>query len=346
MMPATPATIAFSIVGPSDPAWARAVGHAPHDVYQRPEWCEVHAQLDRGEPLALHATDGRDDFIFPFVRRSVESEFWDAVSPYGYPGYVLSEAAAPAFLGSVLEAAPAFLEAAGCVTVFGRLNPLDDPPPGPGYLQRTGTTVAVDLQRTEQEYRASIRKGHRYDVRRATKEGVRVVTTSGLDADVGEFHAIYSETMERLDADDYYRLPLTYFESLRDRLGPDLMLARARLGTATLGASLFLISRSSRRIHYHFSATRAEYLHLQPSKAILDHVIVSNLAGAYTHLHLGGGRGAGDDRLLHFKQGFGDTLLGYCTLRMITNPARYRELSGSDTIEGFFPAYRRPQVRS
>lgn len=346
MMPSTSARIALSIVSPADPAWARTLAHAPHDVYQRPEWCELHSQLDRGEPLAIHATDGRDEFIFPFVRRPVGNGLWDAVSPYGYPGYALSGTAAPTFLHSIFDEMPRFLEAAGCVTVFGRLNPLDDPPPVVDLLLRTGTTVAVNLQRTEQDYRASIRKGHRYDIKRAAREGAHVVTASGVDADLAEFQALYADTMERLGADNYYRLPLSYFEALGDRLGPDLVLARARLGTTTIGASLFLKSRSSRRIHYHFSATPAEHLQLQPSKLILDHVITSHLSGAYTHLHLGGGRGAGVDQLLHFKQGFGDTALDYYTLRMITARDRYRELSGSDTTEGYFPAYRRPRVRN
>lgn len=71
------------------------------------------------------------------------------------------------------------------------------------------------------------------------------------------------------------------------------------------------------------------------------------------YLHLGGGVGGSNDRLLQFKRGFSELLFPFSTLRLITDEGKYRELttrrahaadvSAEDVSSGqFFPAYRAP----
>jgi hypothetical protein len=69
------------------------------------------------------------------------------------------------------------------------------------------------------------------------------------------------------------------------------------------------------------------------------------------YLHLGGGVGGSDDRLLQFKRGFSELTFPFLTLRMITDPEKYRELTALSAQAAnvpveerlhseYFPAYR------
>ena len=81
----------------SDPQWQSALDTMDHDIYHRPDYCNISARVDGGTALALLATDGRSQVLLPLIQRSLEGEHWDAISPYGYGGPNLSPRHAPEF---------------------------------------------------------------------------------------------------------------------------------------------------------------------------------------------------------------------------------------------------------
>jgi serine/alanine adding enzyme len=62
-----------------------------------------------------------------------------------------------------------------------------------------------------------------------------------------------------------------------------------------------------------------------------------------TVFHLGGGLGGSRSPLFDFKLRFdpGTRPLPFSVAKLVHDPVRYRELTGGDSTEGFFPPWRR-----
>jgi lipid II:glycine glycyltransferase (peptidoglycan interpeptide bridge formation enzyme) len=166
-----------------------------------------------------------------------------------------------------------------------------------------------------------------------------------------EFVDIYEETMRRVNAAQMYFLGEDYFSELDRNLGPALQLFVAVIGDKIAAAGLFTICNGI--VQYHFGATRNEFLKLSPMTLIFDTVrLWANEIGAHT-FHLGGGVGAREDSLFHYKAGFSDRRHDFATWRWVIMPEIYQALSDrwirmnelqglQPTSAEYFPAYRCP----
>jgi hypothetical protein len=85
-----------------DPRWPDALARLPHDFYHRPEYVGLDADWNRARPRAFLARSGDAELFVPYLLRRCDGfgteaangeTVYDVVSPYGYPGLLLSEAA-------------------------------------------------------------------------------------------------------------------------------------------------------------------------------------------------------------------------------------------------------------
>ena len=106
-------------------------------------------------------------------------------------------------------------------------------------------------------------------------------------------------------------------------------------------------------VQAHLGGTRSDFLNRSPFHLLLYSAAGWAKSRGNRYLHLGGGVGGSNDRLLQFKRGFSELLFPFSTLRLITDAGKYRELttrrahaadvSVEDASSGqFFPAYRAP----
>lgn len=106
-------------------------------------------------------------------------------------------------------------------------------------------------------------------------------------------------------------------------------------------------------VQAHLGGTRSDFLNRSPFHLLLYSAAGWAKSRGNRYLHLGGGVGGSNDRLLQFKRGFSELLFPFSTLRLITDEGKYRELttrrahaadvSVEDVSSGqFFPAYRAP----
>jgi hypothetical protein len=162
---------------------------------------------------------------------------------------------------------------------------------------------------------------------------------------------LYHLTMDRLDASDHYRFDEGYFAHLREGLGGRLHLFVATLAGHVCAAAL--VAHTGTIIQYHLGASDPEYLRLAPTKVILDEVSLWGRSVGARLLHLGGGVGARNDSLFHFKAGFSRRRHEFKIWRAVVDAAIYDQLvqrsrtwseaHGLEAADGtFFPAYRRP----
>ncbi len=85
-----------------DPQWPEALRRLRHDFYHLPEYVRLDGEWNRARPMAFLARSGDQELFIPYLMRRCESllpesiggeEVYDVVSPYGYPGLLLSDAA-------------------------------------------------------------------------------------------------------------------------------------------------------------------------------------------------------------------------------------------------------------
>jgi len=165
-------------------------------------------------------------------------------------------------------------------------------------------------------------------------------------ADVaGAIHALYVETMDRVQAGDSYRLPLSYFDGLGDRPDTFACVVRHR-GDIAAGCVFF---EREGIVQAHLGGTFDAHLLASPFALSLHAAAVRSQGRGGRWLHLGGGVGGARDNLLRFKASLGRGRFRLSSLRLVADPAAYARLlalrgfaPGAEPA-GFFPAYRAPR---
>ena len=340
--------IRVKFLGPTAPDWAAVLKRCQHDCYHLPGWMRAAEFGDSGKARALYATDGEHELLVPIIRRHVDAQAWDAVSPYGYGGPIASDGVSRDFIDEALRAIVERLRETGCVSWFIRLHPLlnADWQSSVGDVVEQGLTVSVDLAKSEAQHWSETRRSHRQNIVRAVKAGVTVRIDRDVDA-LPTFVRLYNQTMRRVDAAPSYCFDERYYEVLVAETGANLRLFLAEEAGEIIGATLFSVAWGSGIMQAHLFGMDQRYLHRQPCKVIIQAARNWGRERGLKRLHLGGGVGGSpSDSLFNFKKGFSPDTHVFRTQRVIVDPQRYVALCGGDAstlsdTSGYFPAYRR-----
>jgi len=195
-----------------NPEWREVLGRLRHDFYHLPEYVSLDGEWNHGRPMAFLARSGDAELFIPYLLRRCDDLFpeagitdpvYDVVSPYGYPGLLLSAVArrSPVFARQAMQHLTETLRDMGVCSAFFRMHPLlgdglSDLFPE-GFLTPGGETVAMDLCLNERQLWRGIRGGHQSTINRCRRLGFvpRMVALSEyLDCVV----EIYRDTMDRV----------------------------------------------------------------------------------------------------------------------------------------------------
>jgi hypothetical protein len=326
-----------------DAAWAERLADTVHDVHHLPGWSVASAPLEPGEPCAIAVSTDAQEMLVPFIRRPLDGDRWDAVSPYGYAGPAFGRAARD---HSILMARAAeHLRAEGGVSWFIRLHPLlDEWAVTHPAVREHGQVVSIDLTRDDDAFLASLRKGHRTDIRRGIEDGIRIRRGSA-ERDLATFVGLHEGTMAQRGAADYHRFGRDYFAALSGGLRSDLVLLLAELCGTVVAGALFTVAESSGIVGYHLAASLPHPPRGATKLLISEGRRVGRQRGC-TRLLLGGGLGSAEDALFAFKAGFSPDRHRFRTLQLVLDAdehARRCAEVGADPhdLDGYFPAYRR-----
>jgi hypothetical protein len=334
-------------------AWTGTLARcAQHDFCHLPGFHRVAEHNGEGEAQLFAYREGDHTIAVPLLLRRVGSrsrdDFWDATSVYGYGGPVASPGPVPSSIAARFRQSLAEeLRRRRVVSVFSRLHPLVDTADvldGLGVVSDAGRTVSIDLAHGDEQSRAGYNKSCRRALRKLGDLGLVGVHDERM-ARLAEFAEIYQETMRRSEADDWYFYDEAYFRRLATELGGALHLFVALDDDRAAAASL--VTRCDGIMQDYLGGTRAEYLGCSPDRLVVDTERAWGVATGARALHLGGGRGAQEDSLFHYKAGFSDRRHTFRTWRWIVLPEAYRALcddagggGADDEAAGFFPAYR------
>jgi hypothetical protein len=356
------ASMPWRFLTPDSPTWNECLADTTHDFYHLPRYLDLSARYDGGRPLAFLAEEGGNRLFVPLVVRPFdvpehpEDCCLDATSPYGYPCPILKTSGQAetdgGFFGRAIVALKAALTELGVVSAFFRLHPLIPLPEDllrqHGCLVRHGQTVVVDLTLSEEEQWRQVRADHRSGINRSKQSGYLAAMDPQWN-DLGSFFRVYTETMRRVGAKDYYFFPQEYFSELRGCQPDALHLCTVRIGGDVACAGIF--AERCGIVEFHLSGTSEQHLKKYPTKIMLDHVRRWAKQRGNRLFHLGGGLGAGEDSLFLFKAGFSHLRADFHPWRVVIQEEAYRrrlrwweDSAGktADSLDGFFPAYRKP----
>lgn len=343
------------LLSPTDGSWMTFLESVEHDTYHLPGYVSVDAQRLGGEPLAILIENGDRALFLPLILRPLPGgiEGSDAVSPYGYPGPLLSAEAQEddSFVKASGAAVRDLLSDMQCCAAFIRCHPLlknaERLFEGIGTLRWLGPTVWIDLHLDEEERWTQMTRNSRRSINRTRFEGYDVVVDEGWDL-LDDFLSLYWETMERVGASDSYYFDRQYFVELKAALGEQAhMLAVLRHGDV-VAAGLYL--ERCGIVQFHLSGSKRLEGKLSADRLMIDHASAWFAERGNGVLHLGGGVGAASDTLLRFKAGFSPLRGSYSVWEVVTNREMFRLACATaptpDTEDGvigsrYFPPYRR-----
>jgi Acetyltransferase (GNAT) domain len=353
----------ISIIDVSNQLWLETLSEIRHDVYHLPQYFSLEASRTKTIPEACLIREEEKVFFAPYLLRKCNesisdkiqiADVFDVVSPYGYPGILVNEAAIsnPDFLEKAIIYLKKKLQEKGICSAFFRLHPIINENIT-AYLSEdiftpNGQTVSIDLTLSESELWAHTRKGHQSTINKCKRLGFTARVVDFADY-YDEFIAIYEETMNRVQANESYYFDDKYFRGLLD-LKEKLHLCIVEFEEQMICASLFF--ESCGIIQAHLGGTKDDFIRQSPFNLLLHHMRLWGRERGNEYLHIGGGIGGStEDSLFTFKSGFSRQRHDFLTLRLITDTEKYMHLVESRAKDlnteaeellksNFFPAYR------
>lgn len=346
----------------SEPLWLETLQKIHHDIYHLPEYLSVEATRVKAIPEAVLIEKGDKVFFLPYLIRKcgdffennlVISDIFDVVSPYGYPGVLLSEAAAmnPDFLNLALSELKIIFASKNICSSFFRLHPVINRGLNnllsPDVCIISGETVSVNLENSLDNIWKDTRPEHRNHINRCKRAGFTAQFVD-FSKNLDEFILIYNQTMSRVAAEKSFFFEYEYFTGLAN-LGEKIHLCTVELDNQIACAGIF--TECCGIVQYHLGGTKDDFLKKAPSKLMFDYVRFWAKERGNKIFHLGGGVGGSKDSLYNFKCGFSKQRNKFLTLRLITDEPKYMYLlelrakilntqTGKLLKSNFFPAYR------
>jgi hypothetical protein len=345
-----------------DPQWLAILEKTRHDLYHLPKYIALEAERNKSIPEAILILDGENFLFLPYLIRSCQSlfeftnvreNFDDIISPYGYPGLIISNSAMhdSDFLKSSMRQLKQTLQERKFCSAFIRLHPIVNENltaifPEENFTDN-GETISIDLTLSEEQIWLDTRSSHRNKINKCKRMGMTARMVP-LGEYLDSFMAIYQETMDRQLAHESYYFNRDYYSNIY-QLGEKVHLCIVELETNIICAGIFF--ECSGILQYHLGGTKNEYLKFAPSKLMFDWVRFWGKARGNKYLHLGGGLGGSQDSLHYFKSGFSKQRHKFLTWRLIIDRQKYFDLvelrarflqkQTQELLDsGFFPAYR------
>lgn len=352
----------IQVIDASNPLWSETLEETlSHDFYHLPDYAALEARWIKAVPEAIRIEQGDRLFFLPYLLRQCSplfaespSDVFDVVSPYGYPGVLINDAAAQdaEFLNQCMQALLQTFRDRHICSAFVRLHPIlnqqfADQYEGEGCSFHS-ETVSVDLTLPAEEIWRQTRPEHRNKINKCKRAGFQAQVVP-VETGLKSFMEIYTETMDRVGASQFYYFDDEYFLQLAQALGDRLHICQAELDGQVACAGLF--TECSGIVQYHLGGTRNAFLKQSPMTLLFDFVRSWAKERGNTSFHLGGGVGGAQDSLMHFKAGFSHQRQRLFLLRLVVDPSIYQFLvelrakslntSAEQLLDStFFPAYR------
>ncbi|MBM4273382.1 MAG: GNAT family N-acetyltransferase [Deltaproteobacteria bacterium] len=326
------------------------------DIYYYPEYARLFELHGDGEArLFVYYETPEDLILYPFLTRRINEvpifsdlpdDVVDITAPYGYGGYLPSSPRVS--FKNFYEVFKKYCNDHNIISEFIRFHPLlnnhfnltEDI-----EIQKWNDTVVMDLTQGVPELQRNISPTCRNKIRKALKHGVTVFKDKDF-SHVDRFFYLYTKTMNRLEAHDYFYFSKSWFYEMIRLLKNNMVLFHAWYQGSIIMSAIFLYTKDY--IHYYLSGSIHNMRHLAANNLLLYEVALWAMERGIKSFHLGGGYQP-DDSLFNFKASFSPVRTPFYIGKVVHQPENYRRLCrrwekemGGPGDGQFFPAYRTP----
>ena len=70
--------------------WRNVLNGISHDWYHTWDYHQIAQKNEEGTPVLFHLTIDNESIAFPLLLRDIDTQWRDATSVYGYPGFFFS----------------------------------------------------------------------------------------------------------------------------------------------------------------------------------------------------------------------------------------------------------------
>ncbi|MFY0714748.1 peptidoglycan bridge formation glycyltransferase FemA/FemB family protein [Seonamhaeicola sp. NFXS20] len=318
-----------------------------YDFYHTYEYHELSKNSNESPILILYRT-GNDNLIaLPLLIRDItNSNYKDATSVYGYAGPISKNINLNFDNSDYAKNLLNYFKDNNIISVFSRLNPFMPCQPivlkGLGEVVSQGKVVNIDLNLDNDVQRSNYRSRLKTHVNKARR--LCSVKKAVSKEDLETYINIYHENMDRVKAKSTYYFEKCYFENMMksQSFDTDVLLAIENETGTVVAGSMFVTTNNI--VQYHLSGTKNGFLHLTPTKLLIDEMrLIANKKGCQFY-NLGGGLGGSEnDSLFNFKSSFSKDYKNFNLWKLIVNETAYNELvekKGINKDASFFPLYR------
>jgi hypothetical protein len=160
--------------------------------------------------------------------------------------------------------------------------------------------VVIDLTQSEEQIWAGYDGSVRNHVRRGRTLGVEITVDDNCSG-LGEFHAMYSQTMSTKGADDFYFFKLTRLEQMVAGLGSGVALFHAHVGGRLVATEMQLVG--ARNAYYFLSGSIDEGRRVD-ANPVMKHAVVTWLKQQGIDRYVLGGGMSRNDSLFKYKRAY------------------------------------------
>lgn len=275
------------------------------------------------------------------------NEFFDIITPYGYGGFLIEGNTSDKNLEKLNLEYVKLCNSLNIVSEFVRFNPLSKNACINKKIYDVtdlSKTITIDLDSSDQIWK-NITSKNRNVIRKSIKSGVEIYWGRSPEL-IDEFIVLYTKTMKKDGATDYYYFEKDFYESVLKDLKYNSMFFYAVYEGKIISMSIIIYE--NKHMHYHLSASDRVYQHLAPTNLLLYEAACWGVNNGFEKFHLGGGLGSKEDNLYKFKKAFNrnsDTV--FSIGKKIFDQRKYDELikmrevdENFEVSNSFFPEYR------
>lgn len=315
--------------GTNDINWDKTIESFPihmQDVYFTSDYYKIQEVNGDGKGVLFVYKEDEKLACYPFLVNEIKGydlkeTYFDIETAYGYGGPIVN-CFDEDFLNRFEENFCDYCIKEKIVAEFIRFNPLignqkifnkniD--------ILHNRTTVYLDLNKSiDYIWKNQISSKNRNMIRKAEKSGLTIEYTE----DLVNFRRIYEETMDKVNATDYYYFSDEYYYYL-EKLNNTYI--NVKLEDEVIATAIFM--KYGEYFHYHLAGSRKEFLKFSPNNLLLWEAIKYANSNHYKIMHFGGGlTDSPEDNLFKFKKNFSKDFCEFFIGKRVHNKEVYNKL--------------------
>lgn len=305
------------------------------DIYFTHKYCSLY-ETKENKALCAICKEEENIMLMPFIRGMINNSY-DFETSYGYGGPLANtddiEWCQKSFIG-IHE----YLANQNYICGFTRFHPLlcneewlkgelasKDSISNTIRVLYDRQTIAIDTSVCEEDiWSKQITSKNRNMIRKAEKNLLEYKAEYDY-ASYDEFIKLYTNTMKRLSADDFYFFDRSYFDRLKGNLKGKSFLGTVRIDGKLICAAIFMYSKLYG--HYHLEGSDHDFSGLGANNLLLWKTACEMHKLGIKEFHLGGGTSSSpDDSLYKFKKAFSGNEKKFYIGKEIFNTKLYNEI--------------------